>query len=92
MPSGKAITFLVKTACILCADISSDPLFRFTALGWDVVTIDGNDMHAVASALDAAKANKNGKPSLIIAKTVIGKVPIIPAYPSILLYIYIWFP
>ncbi len=70
---------------ILCADKPSGPLFRFTALGWDVVTIDGNDMHAVASALDAAKVKINGKPSLIIAKTVVGKVPIIPPYPYILL-------
>ncbi len=56
---------------------------RFTALGWDVVTIDGADMHAITSALDAAKRNKNGKPSLIIAKTIIGKVFIILACTSI---------
>lgn len=45
----------------------------FQAVGWDAVTIDGHDLGAVAEAVDAAKANDNGKPSVIIAKTLIGK-------------------
>eukprot|EP01084_Bolivina_argentea_P302049 521295_1 len=52
---------------------SEDHGLRYTALGWNVVTIDGSDVHAIATALDDAKSKKNGKPSLIIAKTVIGK-------------------
>jgi len=45
----------------------------FQSLGWNVVTIDGNDHREVDMALSKAKTTKNGKPSVIIAKTVIGK-------------------
>jgi transketolase len=52
---------------------SEDAEAYFTSQGWDAVTIDGHDLHAVSGALDQAKANDNGKPKVIIAKTVIGK-------------------
>ncbi|MCL2378001.1 MAG: transketolase [Defluviitaleaceae bacterium] len=55
-------------------DISftEDVKARFTASGWHVQYIeDGNDMAAIAAALDKAKA-ETGKPSLIEIKTVIG--------------------
>lgn len=45
----------------------------FEALGWDAVTIDGHDLDAIKSAVDTAKATNNGKPKIIIAKTLIGK-------------------
>ncbi|MDO5471285.1 MAG: transketolase [Akkermansia sp.] len=45
----------------------------FTAQGWDAVTIDGNDMQQVRTALRTARLEKNGRPKLIIAKTVIAK-------------------
>lgn len=45
----------------------------FEANGWDVTTVDGHDLNAFAAAMDAAKTTKNGKPKLIIAKTIIGK-------------------
>ena len=45
----------------------------YEALGWEVVTIDGHDLDAVLAAFEGAKNNNNGKPKLIIAKTVIGK-------------------
>ncbi len=45
----------------------------FESQGWDVVVIDGNDLEAVKSAVEAAKAGDNGKPKVIIAKTLIGK-------------------
>ncbi len=45
----------------------------YKSQGWDAVTIDGHDLNAVAKAVEAAKKNDNGKPSVIIAKTVIGK-------------------
>jgi transketolase len=45
----------------------------YEAIGWDVVTIDGHDLNAIAAAVSAAKANNNGKPKLIIAKTIIAK-------------------
>lgn len=40
---------------------------------WDAVTIDGHDFAAIAGAIAQAKAAKNGRPKVIIAKTVIGK-------------------
>ena len=46
---------------------------RFTAIGWDVLTVDGNDMDAFVDAYDRAHAAGSGKPQLIIAKTLIGK-------------------
>ncbi len=37
------------------------------------MTIDGHDLDAIKSAIDKAKANDNGKPKIIIAKTIIAK-------------------
>ena len=45
----------------------------FTSQCWDAVTIDGHNLEAIAAALANAKASKNGRPKVIIAKTVIGK-------------------
>ncbi|MDB4406914.1 transketolase, partial [Akkermansiaceae bacterium] len=45
----------------------------FQSLGWDAVTIDGHDLAAFASAFSTAKSNDNGKPTVIIAKTEIGR-------------------
>ncbi len=44
----------------------------FESLGWSVQTIDGHDFSAIDSAIAAAKAT-TGKPSIIIAKTEIGR-------------------
>lgn len=46
---------------------------RYEAYGWEVVTTDGHDIQAVKSTLDKFRAAKNGKPKLLIAKTIIGK-------------------
>ncbi|MGC9451450.1 MAG: transketolase [Oceanipulchritudo sp.] len=52
---------------------SEDTGKRYEAIGFDVCSIDGHDMEAVAKAVEAAKADDNGKPKLIIAKTEIGR-------------------
>jgi transketolase len=52
---------------------SEDHAARFAALGWNAITINGHDFQAIDNALTHAKTNKNGKPTIIIAKTVIGK-------------------
>ncbi|MEX1103301.1 MAG: transketolase, partial [Dehalococcoidia bacterium] len=44
---------------------------RFTAYGWHVQHIDGEDMVAVRRAIEAAQA-ETGRPSLIVARTAIG--------------------
>lgn len=45
----------------------------FISQGWDAVEIDGNCLDAIAKALADTKVSKNGKPKVIIAKTLIGK-------------------
>ncbi len=52
---------------------SGDTAARFTAMGWDAVTIDGHDMAQVLKAFEDAKANDNGRPKLIVAKTLIAR-------------------
>jgi transketolase len=44
----------------------------FKSLNWDAVTVDGHDMDAFLSAFTVAKAG-SGKPTVIIAKTEIGR-------------------
>lgn len=52
---------------------SEDASKHFSSLGWDVQTIDGHNLSAIAKATESAKGAKSGKPQLIIAQTVIGK-------------------
>ncbi|MFP6901788.1 MAG: transketolase [Opitutales bacterium] len=53
---------------------SESALDRFAAYGFDVERIeDGHDLSAIASALDHARSNDNGKPKFLEAKTLIAK-------------------
>ena len=52
---------------------SEDSAKRFEAMGFDVETVDGHQIDALAAALDRARHAGSGKPQLIIAKTLIGK-------------------
>lgn len=56
---------------------TDDTKKRFEAYDWNVIgPIDGHDISAVDAAIVAAKAQgktENGKPTLIICKTIIGK-------------------
>ena len=52
---------------------SEDTAKRFEAIGWDVQTIDGQDMDMFLAAFTRAKEAGSGKPQFIIAKTLIGK-------------------
>lgn len=45
----------------------------FESQGWDAVQIDGHDLVLIAKTVSDLKANDNGKPKVIIAKTLIGK-------------------
>ena len=45
---------------------------KYRAFGWHAITVDGNDIAAILSALAEARATK-GKPTMIIADTVPGK-------------------
>ncbi len=47
---------------------------KFEAFGWQVMEMDGNDMDAVVAGLqDARKLLGNGKPVVILMKTIMGK-------------------
>lgn len=52
---------------------SEDTARRFEAIGFEVRTVDGNDISAFSSAFTQAKRANGGKPQLIIAETLIGK-------------------
>ena len=52
---------------------SEDTAAFFSAQGWEVQTIDGHSIEAVDQAVAQAKANDNGKPKIILAKTIIAK-------------------
>ena len=52
---------------------SSDAEQRFTAFGWDAVTIDGHNFDAIQSAIANAKSQDNGRPKVIIARTEIAR-------------------
>lgn len=49
-----------------------DTAARYIAMGWNVRTIDGNDVQQIREALDAALV-RNGKPTLIIGHCIMGK-------------------
>lgn len=44
---------------------------RFASFGWNVLSVDGNDIGALCAAFDEAKTVK-GKPTLVVANTVKG--------------------
>jgi transketolase len=46
---------------------------KFTAFGWNAVEIDGHDFQQVIPALERARANRNDKPTAVIADTIKGK-------------------
>jgi len=46
---------------------------KFVSFNWEVQSIDGHDLAAVEKALAQAWAANNGKPQVIVAKTVKGK-------------------
>ena len=45
---------------------------RFAAFGWNVLSVDGNDIDAMNAAFDEAKGVK-GRPTMIVANTTKGK-------------------
>jgi transketolase len=49
-----------------------DTAAKYTAWGWNVVTIEGNDQAQIRKALTNA-GNEKEKPTLIIGKTIMGK-------------------
>lgn len=53
---------------------------KLAAFNWFVQRVDGNDLNAVRNAFDAAKDANGGRPSMIIADTLMGKgIPFLEA-------------
>jgi transketolase len=46
---------------------------KFTAFGWNVLSIDGHSFPALIQAVEKAKATRNGKPTMIVCDTLKGK-------------------
>lgn len=46
---------------------------RLTAFGWDCLTVDGHDVHAVRAALREQKTAMTGKPKALVANTLKGR-------------------
>jgi transketolase len=57
------------------ADITQSECAKgyFESQGWEAVQIDGHDLALIAKTVSDLKAADNGKPKVIIAKTLIGK-------------------
>src|SRR5690606_32440219 len=51
---------------------SEDTAMKYEAWGWNVISIDGHNHNEIRSALKQANAEQN-RPTLIIAKTIMGK-------------------
>ena len=49
-----------------------DTGMKYTAWGWNVIKIDGNDQNQIRTALNSA-INQINKPTIIIGKTIMGK-------------------
>ena len=52
--------------------MNEDTALKFSAVGWEVFEINGNDVEQIRDAIRQAKAVQ-GKPSLIIGKCIMGK-------------------
>ena len=46
---------------------------KWRAFNWDVFEIDGHDMRQIVDTIDLAVQKKNGRPTVIVARTVKGK-------------------
>ena len=54
--------------------LNSEPLVdKWTAFGWFVRRVNGNDLAAVVEAFDAARAHGAAQPRVIICDTLMGK-------------------
>ncbi|NLZ73961.1 MAG: transketolase [Bacteroidales bacterium] len=55
------------------SDVSSENVeMKYKAWNWHVITINGNDVEEIANAIEEAQ-QVEGKPTLIIGKTIMGK-------------------
>ncbi len=48
-------------------------LARFEAFGWHAIEVDGHDVHAVQQALQHLSSQRQGRPKVLVARTIKGK-------------------
>ncbi len=46
---------------------------KWESFGWDVYNVDGHNIEHLINTFEKTKTNKNGKPKIVIAKTIKGK-------------------
>lgn len=49
------------------------PAAKWEAFGFKVFRVDGHDVEAISDAIDMAKAQKDGRPAMIVLDTIKGK-------------------
>lgn len=50
-----------------------DPVKKYAAFGWNACLVDGNDVIAIQHAVEHAVQEKNGRPTMIVLKTLKGR-------------------
>ena len=75
---GTIVAFVDKND--MCMDGVQDDVMqvnpvdaKFAAFGWNVVTVDGHDLVALADVIDALPPTDSDRPTVIVAQTVKGK-------------------
>ncbi|MEA4839984.1 MAG: transketolase [Bacteroidales bacterium] len=67
----------IQLSTATCVVTSEDTAAKYKSWGWEVMEINGNDLGQIRKALKKAQAVQ-GKPTLIIGKTVMGKGAVAP--------------
>lgn len=65
---SNSVQLSTKTNAVTSEDVAA----KYTAWGWNIIEIDGNDTIEIRTALTEAQVEKN-KPTLIIGRTIMGK-------------------
>jgi transketolase len=75
---GSIIAFVDKND--MCMDGAQDDVMqvnpvdqKFAAFGWNVVTVDGHDLVALADAIDDLPPSSSDRPTVVVAQTVKGR-------------------
>ena len=50
-----------------------DPVAKYSAFGWNSCLVEGDDVLAIQKAVDRAIQHKNGKPTMIVLRTLKGR-------------------
>ena len=75
---GSIVAFVDKND--MCMDGAQDEVMqvnpvdeKFAAFGWNVVTVDGHDIPALAEMVDALPPSSSDRPTVVVAQTIKGR-------------------